>query len=198
MSIPRCPTWIAGWRSSSIGYGLRHADRVGRPDEIPGRGVGQGVWTGVDPHSQLPFSGGPGPRQLPRPAGGRKCSGWDGWPMRKRPQWCLEVASQCPQFDFNLVGAAPGDVAVERGLRQQASAQSNVRMHGSVLACRDGTFLQGLQRSAMHFPGRGVSNAFLEAWYHGGRSSAAWIPMGSWPSSGWGSSATRRRHWPGP
>lgn len=85
----------------------------------------------------------------------------------KRPQWCLSVAAQCPQFDFHLVGSAFEDAALEQSLRRQAASLVNVTMHGAMPHARMNQFYQDCSVLLCTSGIEGFPNTFLEAWSWG-------------------------------
>ena len=86
----------------------------------------------------------------------------------KRLEWLLDVAQECPELAFDVVGAANDASAYEREMHARASALPNVRLHGRI-AQRDA--LAELYRRAALLcctsPVEGFPNTFLEAWSHG-------------------------------
>lgn len=104
---------------------------------------------------------------LPRPPGRPRVL-WAGRLVHvKRPGWCLEVARQCPRFDFDVVGATSDNTTFTQGLRQQAAVLGNVRMHGNVPHAMMGTFYKECSVFLCTSQAEGFPNTFLEAWYHG-------------------------------
>ncbi|MDM8008510.1 MAG: glycosyltransferase family 4 protein [Phycisphaerae bacterium] len=147
-------------------YGLGHADRVIAQTRWQARLLREGF--GVDPvvvplpcaeldgrDTALPQApGGQSPRVL-----------WVGrFSPEKRLEWLLDVAERCPQFTFDVLGAANDQSEYGAALMRRASSIPNVIMHGRVRHSEMGRFYRRAAVLCCTSVIEGFPNAFLEAW----------------------------------
>lgn len=86
----------------------------------------------------------------------------------KRLEWLLDVAEQCPEVGFDVVGAPNAETRYATELARRAAAIPNVSLHGRI---SDNGRLAALYRQAgllcCTSTTEGFPNTFLEAWSHG-------------------------------
>ncbi len=150
-------------------YGLRHSHRV----IVQTRGQQEKLWEGFGiPSTVLPM-----PcevpdacqREAPRPSPADPgCVLWVGRiSEEKRLEWLLEIAEQCPDLMFAVVGGANTQSAYVSALLRRADGLANVRMHGRVPHSEMGGFYRSAAVLCCTSVFEGFPNTFLEAWSHG-------------------------------
>lgn len=147
-------------------YGLGRADRVIAQTRCQERLLREGF--GVDPvvvplpcedldgrDTALPQApGDPSPRVL-----------WVGrLSPEKRVEWLLDVAERCPEFTFDVLGAANDRSEYEAALKRRASGIPHVIMHGRVPHSEMGPFYRRAAVLCCTSSIEGFPNTFLEAW----------------------------------
>ena len=85
----------------------------------------------------------------------------------KRFEWLLDVAEQCSQIIFDVVGASNSDSEYARVLTKRAAGITNVRMHGRVPYGEMASYYQRCRVLCCTSAYEGFPNTFLEAWSHG-------------------------------
>ncbi len=162
---PRLPDLVT-WRERQLyRYGLRRADRVIAQTATQGRMLR----TGFDVAAHVIPMPCPGPSEsdfVPptwAPAGrvlwvGRICN-------VKRPDRLLDVADQCPQLAFDVVG--PADEAHGVGIVRRARELPNVTVHGRASRAQMDGFYRRAAALLCTSDYEGFPNTFIEAWSHG-------------------------------
>ena len=91
---------------------------------------------------------------------------WIGrWVAVKRLEWLLDLASQLPEIDFQVVGKAnQGFSEYTDGLNERAAQLPNVRVHGKVTESELIDIYQGCQCLINTSIMEGFPTTFLEAW----------------------------------
>ena len=90
---------------------------------------------------------------------GRICEG-------KCPDRLLEIAAQCPDLIFDLVGPVGGS-AYSRSVVERAGSIPNLTVHGPVPRDRVSPFYKNATVMCCTSDFEGFPNTFLEAWSHG-------------------------------
>ncbi|MBN2589422.1 MAG: glycosyltransferase family 4 protein [Sedimentisphaerales bacterium] len=83
---------------------------------------------------------------------------------QKRFEWLLDIAEQCADITFDVVGAANVDSDYSNGLVQRAAKIPNVKMHGYVPYSEIGKYYQQCDILCCTSAYEGFPNTFLEAW----------------------------------
>ena len=149
-------------------YGLRHADRIlvqtGRQQQMLRDGFGLDAT--IVPMACLSAAAG----DLKPPTLADKAPPhvlWVGrFSQEKRLEWLLELAARCPQWHFNVVGAANSVSEYSDGLLARAGALTNVTLHGRVVHAEIARFYQRAAVLCCTSEYEGFPNTFLEAWSH--------------------------------
>ena len=82
----------------------------------------------------------------------------------KRFEWLLDVAEQCPDALFAVVGAPRGDSTGSSPLTERAVGIPNVEMHGRIPHAEMGRYYQDSHVLCCTSAYEGFPNTFLEAW----------------------------------
>ncbi|MDT8302439.1 MAG: glycosyltransferase family 4 protein [Sedimentisphaerales bacterium] len=82
----------------------------------------------------------------------------------KRFEWLLDVAVQCPQIIFDIVGAANTDSDYTSSLIKRASGIRNVKMHGRISHQEMSKYYSSSNILCCTSAYEGFPNTFLEAW----------------------------------
>jgi glycosyltransferase involved in cell wall biosynthesis len=85
----------------------------------------------------------------------------------KRLEWLLDVAEQCPQIVFDVLGAAYVDSDYASFLTKRAAGMPNVQMHGWVLHAEIAEYYRRCGILCCTSAYEGFPNTFLEAWSRG-------------------------------
>jgi len=85
---------------------------------------------------------------------------------QKRPDRLLDLATTCPDLEFDLVGPL-ADTAYARCICERARATANVVVHGPVARDRVPDFYQRASVLCCTSDFEGFPNTFLEAWSYG-------------------------------
>jgi len=85
----------------------------------------------------------------------------------KRFEWLLDIAEQCPQIAFDVVGSANTDFDYALALKKRASKIHNVKMHGRVPHVEMAKYYRCSSVLCCTSAYEGFPNTFLEAWSHG-------------------------------
>ncbi len=85
----------------------------------------------------------------------------------KRLEWLLDVAQQCPEVTFEVVGAPGKDPAYASPLVERAGRMPNVRMHGYVPYAEMAKYYLHCHVLCCTSSYEGFPNTFLEAWSQG-------------------------------
>jgi len=85
----------------------------------------------------------------------------------KRLQWLLDVAEQCREMDFDVVGVDGGRDEKGESIVTRAERAPNVRMHGYVPHSRIGEVYASATLLCCTSSYEGFPNTFLEAWSRG-------------------------------
>lgn len=85
----------------------------------------------------------------------------------KRFEWLLEVAEQCPQITFDVVGASNTDSIYALALVKRAAGVLNVKMHGRVPHAEIAKYYRCSSVLCCTSAYEGFPNTFLEAWSFG-------------------------------
>ncbi len=89
----------------------------------------------------------------------------------KRLEWLLDVAEQCPELQFDVVGSPNTSDAYVVDLLKRAEIIPNITVHGRVSATELRPNLWQHARSVLHISARRFSHQFsrsMEPWYPGG------------------------------
>jgi glycosyltransferase involved in cell wall biosynthesis len=147
-------------------YGLRHADRVIVQTHTQARMLRDGFgrqslvipMPGTDMGGELPAA---------RAPAGRPRILWLGrLAAEKRPDRLLDLASRCPEFDFDVVGPEDG-TSYAREIVKRSGALSNVRAHGRATTDQIRALLGRALCLVSTSEYEGFPNAFLESWSAG-------------------------------
>ena len=84
----------------------------------------------------------------------------------KRPDWLLDVASACPNVNFDLVGPMANS-GYARRVCERAKTISNVTLHGPISRDRVSDFYKKAKLLCCTSESEGFPNTFLEAWSYG-------------------------------
>ena len=82
----------------------------------------------------------------------------------KRFEWLLDVAEQCPQIIFDVVGASNRDSDYASNLIERASGMRNVKMHGRIPHGDMSGYYRSARVVCCTSAYEGFPNTFLEAW----------------------------------
>ena len=82
----------------------------------------------------------------------------------KRFEWILDVAEQCPEITFDIVGASNTDSVYASALMKRAAGIRNVNMHGLVLHGEIASYYRRCRILCCTSAYEGFPNTFLEAW----------------------------------
>ncbi len=85
----------------------------------------------------------------------------------KRPELLIDVAASCPEYDFDIVGAANAPTPYAEGIVNRAEALANVTLHGLVPHARIGTVFSRAVAVMCTSHWEGYPNTFLESWARG-------------------------------
>lgn len=102
------------------------------------------------------------------PSAGMKRLLWVGrFAVEKRPEMLLDLAETCPEYQFDLVGAASGDTSVANALIDRAKQLRNVTLHGRVDHQEMGRYFERASLLLCTSAWEGYPNTFMEAWVYG-------------------------------
>jgi glycosyltransferase involved in cell wall biosynthesis len=104
----------------------------------------------------------------------------------KRLEWLLEIAQRCPQYRFDVVGAANVEGQYSASLAARARGLANVTMHGRVPHAEMGRFYRAASVLCCTSCVEGFPNTFLEAWSQGRPVVTTFDPDGVVASQGLG------------
>jgi len=82
----------------------------------------------------------------------------------KRFEWLLDVAEQCSEVSFDVVGASNTDSEYSSFLTKRAAGISNVKMHGRVPYAQMSQYYKNCHVLCCTSVYEGFPNTFLEAW----------------------------------
>ncbi len=85
----------------------------------------------------------------------------------KRLEWLLDLAQQCPEFLFDVVGTANSQIDYAAGLVRRAEEIPNVQMHGRIGHRLMSSYYRKAHLLCNTSVYEGFPNTFLEAWSHG-------------------------------
>lgn len=147
-------------------YGLRHVDSVIVQTQRQQQMLQEGFKVGstVIPMPCLGL-GDDGPSSGDTPHDGASHVLWVGRiSAEKRFEWLLDIAEQCPEITFDVVGAANGTSEYASTLTKRAAGISNVNMHGRVPHDEVAGFYRRCRVLCCTSAYEGFPNTFLEAW----------------------------------
>jgi len=133
----------------------------------------QMLWSGFGLRSviiPMPCDGPSEQQYIPPTFPGTRCVRilWVGrFSREKRLEWLLDVAERCPDWIFDVVGAAEVDSEYTAQLMQRARRIPNVILHGKVQHREIGSFYRQAAALCCTSLFEGFPNTFLEAWSNG-------------------------------
>lgn len=147
-------------------YGLRHVDSIvvqtRRQQQMLREGFG--INSTITP---MPCEG-PGENEDIRPEAARKETAHVLWIGRiskeKRLEWLLDVAEECDEIIFDVVGAANVDSDYASALTKRAASIPNVKMHGRIPHTQMFSCYRCAKVLCCTSVYEGFPNTFLEAW----------------------------------
>jgi glycosyltransferase involved in cell wall biosynthesis len=83
---------------------------------------------------------------------------------QKRLEWLLDIAEQCPEIIFDVVGAPNADSNYASRVIKRANGVSNIEMHGRVPYSGMGEYYRNCHVLCCTSAYEGFPNTFLEAW----------------------------------
>lgn len=147
-------------------YGLKHVDSVIVQTRRQQRMLREGF--GID-STMIPMPcEGPSENEVIRPETAREESAHVLWVGRiskeKRFEWLLDVAEQCPEVVFDVVGASNSDSDYASSLTKRAAGIHNVKMHGRISHKEMPKYYRSPNILCCTSSYEGFPNTFLEAW----------------------------------
>ena len=83
---------------------------------------------------------------------------------QKRLEWLLDVAQECPDVVFDVVGAANVESDYASALVKRAGTMKNLRMHGRIAHAQMAEYYHRCRVLCCTSAFEGFPNIFLEAW----------------------------------
>ncbi len=85
----------------------------------------------------------------------------------KRLELLLDIAEQCPDFQFDVIGDGSSKFEYVKNLRYRAKSLPNIHLHGIIPHAAVRSFYQEGAALICTSSGEGFPNIFLEAWANG-------------------------------
>lgn len=160
---------LGPWRERVLyRWGLRHADRVIAQTLRQQRMLRENFGVNAVVVPMLCAAAPAEAARRPPAAGEPVRILWVGrFSPEKRLEWLLDLAERCPQWHFDVVGAANAPTPYARKLTDRAARLPNVTCHGRVAHERLGSFYRSAAVLCCTSACEGFPNTFLEAWSHG-------------------------------
>ena len=104
----------------------------------------------------------------------------------KRFEWLLDIAKQCPQITFDVVGVSNTGCGYAAFLMERAAGIPNVKMHGYMPYAKVVEYYQDCHALCCTSESEGFPNTFLEAWATGTPVVSTFDPDGVIAANGMG------------
>lgn len=150
-------------------YGLKHVDSVIVQTRRQQQMLREGF--GID-STMIPMPcEGPGKNESIHPKAAREESAHVLWVGRiskeKRFEWLLDIAEQCPQITFDVIGASNANSDYASLLMKRAAGILNVKMYGRITHAAMARYYQSCHILCCTSSYEGFPNTFIEAWSFG-------------------------------